>query len=1164
MNRILSFALAGVSAFCVVTARADALDPAELPSGATISRGSGSIETSGSTMTVRQNSENMIAEWNSFNIGSSASVEFVQPGSEATALNRIHSVSPTRIQGQLSSNGRVFLLNSSGIVIGQDAQVNVGGLLATSLEMTDDDFLDGHYRLVGHAHGGDIVNDGTIRVPEGGVIALVAPVVDNRGYIDARKGEVILASAGSVLLRFGGDDGISYEIDAGAVDAVTGNSGVISATGGIVVMTAEAANDLSGAAVNNSGIIEARTVSGKEGRIVLLADMQSGTTLVSGTLDASAPDGGDGGFIETSGAKVEIADGTGITTRSETGQTGMWLIDPDDYTIAETGGDITGQELSDNLTVTNVTIQTAEGTGGHGDIFVNDEVEWEQHTLRLEADRNIEINRVMTASADSRLEMTTGTDGTVTCGLDADGFHGRVDFPDRTGTGFLRIDGNEYTVIDNPASVQDISSDLDGYYALGAHIDASPTAAWNDGAGFAPIGSPETETYFTGTIDGLGHDISELAISRPDRDNLGLFAVNEGHISNIGLEGGAVSGDGYSVGSLTGINDGTITNSFSTVSVQGYGDVGGLVGGNNGMVSGSYAAGTVTGLNSVGGLVGANYATIDNSFATGPVTGQSTVGGLVGMNDDALTDSYATGTVTGHYVVGGLAGYNWSTITRSYAIGAIEGYSDVGGLAGVNDAVIDQSYATGEVSGHESVGGLVGCLCSDAEIRQAFAEGDVSGGLDVGGLVGYSYFGTIENSYARGAVTGLSSDQIAYPDLGDVVDALMGGFGEIDPGDSEIILSSAVGGLVGMNDAGSIEYSYATGPVQGNEFVGGLVGKQSGGSVSRSFWDSETTGQATSAGAGTGVSTSDMQSLGTYLHEDAGWNISEDETEVSTWMITDGYPFLRNVSEWVPLEVPEPPGTEEPGNAADVVEERSNRIEIPVYENSNERQELWADNREDTPGDLIITEENSAGDRAMPGHRGDIRVVPEPQDQQVRTALSELSPSEPIPGRKAQAAAVAADGETDPHRSKRNDGPVDSGEQMAANGNFRNDSGSKSFADHVRALFGGLFQGYGDFPLGNIVVGGSSILLILGGAKLLVQYAAGAKGLPQIGRLARNLAGGASSTLALFKKDPEVSVSQQLDDGQQQFEPDDVEFDPEGFSLELRLDMGVQEFAADE
>lgn len=1193
MNRILSFALAGVSALSVITSRVDAVEPTELPSGGSISRGSGSIETTGSSMTVRQNSENMIADWNSFNISSSASVEFVQPGSDATALNRIHSESPSRIEGQLSSNGRVFLLNSSGIIIGQDAQINVGGLLATTLEMTDDDFLDGHYQLVGHAHGGDIVNDGTIRVPEGGVIALVAPVVDNRGYIDARKGEVLLASAGSVLLRFGGDDGISYEIDAGAVDAVTGNSGVISATGGLVVMTAEAANELSGAAVNNSGIVEARTVSGKEGRIVLLADMQSGTTLVSGTLDASAPDGGDGGFIETSGAKVEIADGTGITTRSETGQTGMWLIDPNDYTVAETGGDITGQELSDNLTVTNVTIQIAEGTGGHGDIFVNDEVKWDQNTLRLEADRNIEINRVMTASADARLEMTTGTDGIVTCGLDTDGFHGRVDFPDRTGTGFLEIDGHEYTVIDNPAGVQDINSDLDGYYALGEHIDASPTAAWNDGAGFAPIGSPETETYFTGTIDGLGHEISDFFINRPGQDALGLFAVNEGTIANIGLEGGAVSGDGYSVGSLTGINDGTITNSFSTVSVQGYIDVGGLVGGNNGTISNSYAAGTVIGFNSVGGLVGGNYATIDNSFATGPVTGQSTVGGLVGMNYEPVTNSYATGPVTGHYVVGGLAGYNRSTITLSHATGAVEGYSGVGGLAGVNEAMIDQSYATGEVSGNEEVGGLVGCLCSDAEIRQSFAEGDVSGGLYVGGLVGYSYSGSISNCYAKGAVTGLSSDQIAYPDLGDVVDEMMGGFGEIDPGDSEMIPSSSVGGLVGMNDAGSIEYSYATGEVQGDEYVGGLVGKQSGGSVSRSFWDSETTGQTTSAGEGTGLSTSDMQTLGTYLHEDAGWNISEDETGSSTWIISDGYPFLRNVPEWVPLEVPEPLGTEEPGNAADVVdelmggfgeidpgdseiissssvgggdvvEERSHRIEIPVYENSNERQELWADNREDTPGDLIIAEENTAGDRATPGRQGDICVVPEPRGQQVRTALSEHSPSEPSTDRKAQAAATAAAGETDPHRSKRSDGTSGSGQETTGKGNSRNDSGSKSFADHVRALFGGLFQGYGDFPLGNIVVGGSSILLILGGAKLLAQYAAGAKGLPQIGRLARNLAGGASSVSALFKKDPEISVSQQFDDGQQQFEPDDREFDPEGFSLELQLDMGVQEFAADE
>jgi hypothetical protein len=157
--------------------------------------------------------------------------------------------------------------------------------------------------------------------------------------------------------------------------------------------------------VNNSGVIEAQTLGGRAGKILLLADMTSGTVNVAGVLDASAPNGGDGGFIETSAASVKIAENVLISTAAALGKTGTWLIDPQDYIIGA-GGDISGATLSAQLVTTNVIISTlgsaGDGTGGNGDIFVNDAIAWtasqDPTTLTLNALRDVNINAAITAT----------------------------------------------------------------------------------------------------------------------------------------------------------------------------------------------------------------------------------------------------------------------------------------------------------------------------------------------------------------------------------------------------------------------------------------------------------------------------------------------------------------------------------------------------------------------------------------------------------------------------------------------------------------------------------------------------------------------------------------------------------------------------------------------
>lgn len=402
-----------------------ALDPGELPTGGVISSGSGSISSAGSAMTVTQTSPKLVADWKSFNIGEQASVNFVQPGVEAAALNRIHDLNPSQIMGRLSSNGQVFLLNHSGIVFGRTARVNVGGLVATSLDMDDDDFMAGKYLLNSVGGAASVRNDGAITVSPGGVVALIAPVVENTGSVRADGGSVLLASGNHVNVDFGGDGLITYEIPEGTVDAQVSNSGLLKADGGLVVMTAKAAGALTSAAVNNTGIVEARVLGERSGRIMLLSDMQQGTTTVGGRLDVSAPAGGDGGFIETSGAKVKIAETAIVSASSRYGARGQWLIDPTDMVIGAdsytgTGGMSANAIMralnglsGDGSDGTDVSIQTvAAGSDSgsitinapitwyksaltfqaHGDINVNASLTWDGATLSLDAQRNININ----------------------------------------------------------------------------------------------------------------------------------------------------------------------------------------------------------------------------------------------------------------------------------------------------------------------------------------------------------------------------------------------------------------------------------------------------------------------------------------------------------------------------------------------------------------------------------------------------------------------------------------------------------------------------------------------------------------------------------------------------------------------------------------------------
>lgn len=387
------------------------------PTGGVVAAGAATISTGATNTTINQSTQNAIINWQSFSIASGQSVQFVQPNSSSVALNRVLGSDPSSILGSLSANGKVFLVNPNGILFGQGASVNVGGLLASTLNIADSDFLAGNYKFSGNGTG-TVLNQGSLNA-DGGSVALLGANVSNEGVISAQLGSVVLAAGNVMTMDVAGDGLLNVAVNEGAVNALVHNGGLIRADGGQVLLTAKSAGSLLQSAVNNTGVIQAQTlVTGEKGSIMLMGDMQSGTVNVGGTLDASAPNGGDGGFIETSAAHVKVANDARITTLASAGKTGLWLIDPFDYTVAAGGGDITGAALGTNLDLTNVTLESnSGGAGTAGNVNVNDAVSWTgTTTLTMNAVNDVNINEAIsgingsvTANAGNNVNVAAAT-----------------------------------------------------------------------------------------------------------------------------------------------------------------------------------------------------------------------------------------------------------------------------------------------------------------------------------------------------------------------------------------------------------------------------------------------------------------------------------------------------------------------------------------------------------------------------------------------------------------------------------------------------------------------------------------------------------------------------------------------------------------------------------
>jgi filamentous hemagglutinin family protein len=266
-----------------------------LPSGPQLRAGSASVSTSGSAMTIDQATSRAILDWQSFSIGADASVHFHQPGASSVALNRVVGANPSEIFGRLTANGQVFLTNPTGVLFAPGASVEVGSLLATTLSISDADFMNGRYVFSGGSTA-SVVNRGSISTPDG-YAALAGHRVRNEGLIVAQLGSVALAAGQRVSLDMVGDGLINVSVDLPALNASAVNTGTLEANGGRVLMTAHSASLLLDTVINSSGTIRANRLAEHDGHIVLDAGAR-GNVEVSGTLEAL---GGDSSVTITGG-----------------------------------------------------------------------------------------------------------------------------------------------------------------------------------------------------------------------------------------------------------------------------------------------------------------------------------------------------------------------------------------------------------------------------------------------------------------------------------------------------------------------------------------------------------------------------------------------------------------------------------------------------------------------------------------------------------------------------------------------------------------------------------------------------------------------------------------------------------------------------------------------
>ncbi|TFZ54721.1 filamentous hemagglutinin N-terminal domain-containing protein, partial [Methylorubrum sp. Q1] len=840
-----------------------------LPTGGQVVSGGVTIGTpQNGALAITQSSRNAIVNWQGFSVGQGHRVDIRQPDAGAAILNRVTGATPSTIAGQLNANGQVYLVNPNGVTITRSGQVNAAGFVASSLGITDEDFKAGRRQFRGSGASAPVTNHGAITIGRGGYAALIGGQVTNTGTIRVPMGRVGLGSGERATLDLSGDGFLQVAVPTGAKGrgALVRHSGTISADGGAVTLTAAAARDMARQAVNLSGVIEARSVGGRNGNITLSGAEGAVTVTSAARLDASGQGEADGGQVRITGGRldvagrVDVAGAAGGRVRLKAGEslalsglvaaegrtgrggrivatapaiaTQAALIEASGATgggVVRVGGGRLGQgplARAERVSVDAASVIRADATGRGqgGDVVVWSDVAT-RFAGRIEArggasggdggQAEVSSKGVLSYDGTTILTAARGAFGTLL--LDPHDIT-IANFTDSGVTGFTAtgdgsvIDAARLLTALTTANVV-VSTGTTGNES--GTITVAAPLSWNTGADLTlqAAGEIALNAPITARAGGLvlqagaGSDVTataDLSVAR--------FTLASGHwTQNAAALPGFATGDfqvasGASFLRATG-GDGSAATPYRLTDiygVQGMGSSASYRAASYRLAADIDAAGTATWWGGQGFVpVGA-----DTVPFTGSLDGAGhTIAGLT----IARPDQSSVGLI-------GVLGRGGRVSGLGLVGGFISGGSNVGGLLGSNSGSVARVYATSNVSGWYSVGGLAGS--NSGTVSQAYATGSVSGhdlngrASDIaGGLIGTND-GSVIQAYATGNVS---------------------------------VSNCCAGGLIGQN-VGSVSQAYATGIVS-SFFSGGLIG-QNAGNVSQAYWDIQTTRQANAIGNG--------------------------------------------------------------------------------------------------------------------------------------------------------------------------------------------------------------------------------------------------------------------------------------------------------------------------
>ena len=572
------------------------------PTGGQVVAGSASI-TNGApgTLNIFQQSSRAIVNWSGFSIAANETVNFVQPSASSVILNRVLGSDPSAIFGRLNANGTVTLVNPNGIVFGAGSRVDVGGLVASTANIRDNDFMAGRYAFnqaspVTHAA---IENHGHISVKDVGLAAMVAPRVRNAGVIEARLGRVALGSANTFTLDFQGDGLLSFGAGAAISEAPGGdgalviNSGEIRAEGGNVLLTARAMKGVVDQVINTSGLISATTVSSQNGRIVLSGG-DAGTVAIAGRIDTSAAGAGQAGAVVATGEHVAVAGGTQIDA---SGRNGGGEIALGSTGLTDAANRFSNKSQSVTVAAGAALNADATGVGDGGTVTL-----WSKDQT------------VFAGSLSARGGEQGGDGGFAEVSSQKNiGLTGNVDLRATQGkTGALLIDPTDLRIVDTASGGSQDGNAGDGTVASG-DADQGAGATLNTvsrGLLEGMAGNANIVLQATGqiTVDAMAGGLINLATTAGNGFTL-QSTLNSGirfadPNTEIRTQGGNITLEALGFGS-TLANIGKLTSNGGAVTLRATGDVqlGGAIDAGSGAVQVQSTAGSITNAGSVAPLV---------------------------------------------------------------------------------------------------------------------------------------------------------------------------------------------------------------------------------------------------------------------------------------------------------------------------------------------------------------------------------------------------------------------------------------------------------------------------------------------------------------------------------------------------------------------------------